>query len=300
MDFRRVLHALGETLCIAIERYLARCGLVLYFDKPSPPPAPDYRGAAVAQGAANVDAARATSKLSNPSFKNPLGSRSVNYGYTYDINGNLVASGDQDAVAITDNLSPLGQKRFDQEQRIVGEVGNLAEQGVGAVRNAVSKPFDFSSASDARQQSQDALSARLEPRLAQDREALRTQLINSGFRIGTEGYDNAMKRADEQSTDARLQVINQAGQEQDRSVQLANFLRNMPLNELNALRTGSQVAMPQFQAYSGTNVAPAPVFGAAQAQGNADMNAFNINAQQQAAFQKGLFDLGAAGIGKWG
>jgi hypothetical protein len=263
--------------------------------KSSAPPAPDYAGAARAQGAANVEAARAGSKLSNPSFKNPLGSRTIQYGATYDQDGNLVQTGDQDMVAISDNLTPLGQQRFDQEQRIVGQVGNLAEQGVGAVQNAVSKPFDFASAADARQQAQEALSGRLEPRLAQDRESLRTQLINSGFRPGTEGYDRAMKRADEQATDARLQVINQAGQEQDRSVQLANFLRNMPLNELNALRTGSQVAMPQFQNYSGSQVAPAPIFGATQAQGQHDMNAFNQKIGQQNAFTSGLFDLGAAG-----
>jgi hypothetical protein len=264
--------------------------------KDSPPP-PDYAGAAVAQGAANVDAARASSKLSNPSFKNPLGSRTINYGYTYDQAGNLVATGDSDNVAITDNLTPAGQARWDQEQRIIGQVGGLAEKGVSRVADAVAKPFDFSSAADARQQAQDALSGRLEPRLEQDREALRTQLVNSGFRIGTEGYDRAMKRADEQATDARLQVINQAGQEQDRSVQLANFLRNMPLNELNALRSGSQVSMPQFQGYTGQNVAPAPVFAGTQAQGQYAMNAHNADVAQGNALLGGAFSLGSAAVG---
>lgn len=243
-----------------------------------------------------MDAARASSKLSNPSFKNPLGSRTIQYGYTYDRNGNLVSTGDQDQVAITDNLTPLGQQRFDQDQRITSQIGNLAENSVGRVQDAVSRPFDFSSAADARQQAQDALSGRLEPRLAQDREALRTQLVNQGFRIGTEGYDKAMKRADEQATDARLQVINQAGQEQDRAVQLASFLRNMPLNETNALRSGSQVSMPQFQAYTGQNVAPAPVFGATQAQGQWDANAYNQKVGQQNALASSLFNLGAGTV----
>jgi len=49
----------------------------MYFSKPDPPAPPDYRGAAIAQGAANIDAARATAKLGNPSFINPIGKRSV-------------------------------------------------------------------------------------------------------------------------------------------------------------------------------------------------------------------------------
>jgi hypothetical protein len=106
-----------------------------------------------------------------------------------------------------------------------------------------------------------------------------------------------MKRADEQATDARLQVINQAGQEQDRSIQLANFLRNMPLNELNALRSGSQVSMPQFQAYTGATVAPAPVFGATQAQGQYAMGAHQAGVAQDNALMGGLFNLGAAAVG---
>ena len=258
--------------------------------KSSPPPAPDYRGAAQAQGAANLDAARASGKLSNPSFSNPLGSREVTFGY----------GGDPDRVFVKDSLTPQGQQRFDQEQRIIGQLGGMAEGGLGRVQEAFAKPFDFSSAADARQQSQDALSGRLEPRLQQDREALRTQLINSGFRPGTEGYDRAMQRADQQATDARLQVINQAGQEQDRAVQLATMLRNQPLNEINALRTGSQVSLPQFQAYSGQNVAAAPIFGATQAQGQYDMNAYNQNVAQQNATMGGLFNLGSAGIGAYG
>lgn len=47
---------------------------------PSPPPAPDYAGAAKAQGAANVDAARVQGKLNNPNVIGPYGSQTVTYG----------------------------------------------------------------------------------------------------------------------------------------------------------------------------------------------------------------------------
>lgn len=45
--------------------------------------------------------------------------------------------------------------------------------------------------------------------------------------------------------------------------------RQMPLNEITALMSGSQIQNPQFQAYSGSNIAAAPIFGATQAQGQA-------------------------------
>ena len=46
---------------------------------PSPPPAPDYAGAAKEQGAANKDAAIASAKLNNPNVINPYGTQSVSY-----------------------------------------------------------------------------------------------------------------------------------------------------------------------------------------------------------------------------
>lgn len=46
----------------------------------SAPPAPDYAGAARAQGAANVEAARASAMLSNPNIIGPLGTQTVTYG----------------------------------------------------------------------------------------------------------------------------------------------------------------------------------------------------------------------------
>ena len=54
-------------------------------DSPSPPAAPDYTGAAQAQGAANVDTARLQGKISNPNIIGPLGSQTVTFGQpTFD------------------------------------------------------------------------------------------------------------------------------------------------------------------------------------------------------------------------
>jgi hypothetical protein len=64
----------------------------------SAPATPDYVGAATAQGAANVDAARASAKLSNPNIYGPLGSQTVTYGTpTFDQSGYDKAMSDYQA-----------------------------------------------------------------------------------------------------------------------------------------------------------------------------------------------------------
>ena len=49
---------------------------------PTPPPAPDYVGAANAQGAANLTAGQQSASLSNPNINTPYGSQSVTYAPT--------------------------------------------------------------------------------------------------------------------------------------------------------------------------------------------------------------------------
>jgi hypothetical protein len=47
---------------------------------PSPPPAPDYAGAAREQGAANVETARLQGRINNPNVSGPLGGQTVTWG----------------------------------------------------------------------------------------------------------------------------------------------------------------------------------------------------------------------------
>lgn len=56
-----------------LQKYLLYCA-------PAPPPTPDYRGAAEAQGKANVDAAITQGKINNPNVINPYGSQTVTWG----------------------------------------------------------------------------------------------------------------------------------------------------------------------------------------------------------------------------
>ena len=288
--------------------------------KSDAPPAPDYVGAAYAQGAANVDAARASAKLSNPNVYTPYGSQTVTY------NG--------DVPTVTQSLTPTSQKTLDAQQAVQYQLANLGQKGTGIASNVLDKPFNFGGPAvqtsldtsgiakmpvNAGTTGQQAIMARLEPSLAKQRVSTETQLINQGLRPGTEAYNNAIQLLGQQENDARQQAVlqglnldigsnaqgfNQALQggqfgnvAQQQALAEAIQQRQMPLNEISALMSGSQIQNPQFGAYAGANVAPAPIANATAQQGAYAANAYNQQVAQDNALTSGLFSLGGAALG---
>ena len=85
---------------------------------------------------------------------------------------------------------------------------------------------------------------------------------------------------------------------QQQSLQQQLALRNQPLNEISGLMSGSQIQMPQFQGYQGSNVAPAPIFAGAQAAGQGAMDRYGIQSANVNAQNAGLYGLaGTAATG---
>jgi hypothetical protein len=282
-------------------------------DAPAPPPAPDYRGAATETAAGNLDMARLATKANRPDEFTPLGNRR----WFNDGNDNW-------SSAI--NLSPEGQGLFDQQLRISQNLGNVGEQGLSRVGSAVAQPFDMSGIPQApgvptagdggRDKVVQALMARQQPAMDRNRQSREAALIAQGHTRGGSAWDAQQDDLNRGENDARLAAEIAGGQEQSRqygldaqgysmgtdarsrAVQEQAFMRQLPLNELNALRTGSQVGMPQFQAYGQQQTTPGPNFsGATQQQGLYDTNLFNQQATAANEFNKGLFSLGSAAMG---
>jgi len=72
--------------------------------------------------------------------------------------------------------------------------------------------------------------------------------------------------------------------------------RQMPLNEISALMSGSQIQNPQFQAYTGANVASAPIAQTMQNAYAGQMNAYNQEMANQNANTSGLFSLAGSAL----
>lgn len=341
--------------------------------KPSTPPAPDYTGAAIAQGAANKEAALATAFLSNPNISSPYGTRSVTYApgpekETYVPN-------------ISDTLAPGQQQIFDQEQALSQKLGELGNSAASYAGGTLSKPLDFAGAPAAgrftaasgvpalptayqgagnlpnmpgnydavRDQVTDAMMSRVNTDIARKRNSTNSDLVARGIMPQNEAYGREMDTIGRQENDARQQAIiaggdaaaqafgidltrrqqgyneatndadlkygqqlglNQAGYTQATDQQKTQFRqqqearqqaitealaqRQVPLNEISAFRTGSQVQPLQFQNYTGADVAPPPLFNAAQAQYGASADAYNQQAAQRNNTMSGLFGLGSS------
>lgn len=290
--------------------------------KPSAPPPPDYTGAAAAQGAANVDAARATAKLSNPNVVTPYGSQTVSYG----------ANGDQDQATVTQSYSPEMQAINDKNLAVQGALADTAQKGIGNVQNVLGSGFDLSGLPtapgfdtsklaaapiNAGTTAQQAIMGRLQPQLERQRSQLETQMANQGIMAGSEAYKNAFTDQNQRENDlysqatlqgigldqqARQQglneqgVLNQAGQQaRQQGFQEQSYLRNLPLNEVTALLGASQVNSPTFQGYQGAQAAASPVFGATQAAGDYAGDVYNAKAGMYGNMMSGLMNIGGAG-----
>ncbi|MNK85368.1 hypothetical protein D3C87_1052450 [compost metagenome] len=177
----------------------------------------------------------------------------------------------------------------------------------------------------------EAILSRVNPELDRQYESLRNQLANQGITQGSAAWNNAMGSFGQQRNDAvtqaGLQGINLGMQQQGQTynqmtqnralaaalqgqqfgqantargnaLQEQAYLRNLPLNELNALRSGSQVQMPQFGSYAQqATTGGADILGATQAGYQSALGA--ANAQNAAAQQagSGLGGLAGAGLG---
>ena len=72
---------------------------------------------------------------------------------------------------------------------------------------------------------------------------------------------------------------------------------NQPLNNLTALMSGSQIQNPQFQQYTGQNIAPAPIANATTLAGNFAQNQYGQQVAANNATTQGLFSIAGAGLG---
>lgn len=267
----------------------------------SPPPAPDYAGAAAAQGAANKEAAIASSRLNNPNVVNPNGTQTWTEGST-----------PESRPTLTQTLSPEQQALYNKNAVSKGLLADLGISGATALQDVVGKNLDLGSApgvgsyDSTRKSVIDAMMGRANEDYGLQTDQANSDLVAAGIRPGTKAYADRMQMIERSRNDARNQAEVAGGNAatqafntdtQRRKDTIAEILaqRQTPLNEINALMSGSQVTNPFAVpgAAQNSNVQPAPVFGATQAQAGAAGDAYNANTANSNAQMSGLLSLGA-------
>lgn len=266
--------------------------------KPSAPAAPDYVGAANATAAGELTAAQQNASLNNPNITGPYGNQTVTYTPTGP-NGNMQAN-------VAQSLTPQAQQTLEAQQLAQTSLANLGNQGVSQVQRVMGTPFDASvvpkNPINPGMTAQNAIMARLNPQLQQNREAQAQRLANQGIPVGSEAWNNEMRQQGQNENDlytqAALQGINLDTQAHQSGLTEALGLYNQPLNQVTALMSGSQIQTPQFQNYNGGANASGPnLLAAAQGQNQYNQGLYS---QQMAGYNGMLGGIASLGTGLMG
>lgn len=135
-------------------------------------------------------------------------------------------------------------------------------------------------------------SKRLDPQFAQQEEALRTRLMNSGVREGSAAWNSEMNRFQQGKNDAYNQLL-LTGRGQATQEQLTED--NQRINQISALLSGGQVSQPNFM---GANITPIQGTDNASIIANYDQSKLNAWKAGQPNLG-GLFSGIGQGIGSW-
>lgn len=253
---------------------------------PSAPPSPDYAGAATATAAGNKENTIAAQQGSMVNQYTPYGNLTYGAGPT-TAQGNPTYNANY-------SLTPEAQQTLDNQLKQSNDLGNLGTSALDRTNQAYANPMDMSSVNDVADKSYAAQTARLDPQWDTRQTQTDTQLRNQGLTPGTEAYDNAMRDFSSSRNDAYSQARQNAISTMPQTYQLASSIREQPLNELNAIRTGAQVQNPTFSAQPGQQYTPGPdLLGAAQQQSQYNTGLYNSQVGSSNSMTSGL--MGIAG-----
>ena len=206
-------------------------------------PAPDYTGAAQATAAGNLDAAKFTTQANRVNQVTPYGS------LTYTHSGP-----DGNDWTATQTLSPEQQRLQDQNYSLQTGLLGLGQHTLGQVSNSMENPITAAdlptSMINAGENGQQAYMRMAAPDLAKSRELAESEAAQQGITRGSAAWDDLQRTLGVNENNAQDHAITSGfgmGQQaQQQALQVQDALRNMPINQINALRTGNQVTSPTF------------------------------------------------------
>jgi hypothetical protein len=259
---------------------------------PAPPAPPDPDKTAAAQAGMNIDTAQAQQLTNQVNQVTPQGnltySRTGENSYV-DSKGKTVTIPQYTA---TTTYSPEQQQLYNTGQQTEQKIADIGLSQAGRIGDILGTPVDLSNEA-VEQRLYDLGSKRLDPRFAQEEEALRTRLANQGVGAGSEAYNNAMTQFSQGKNDAYNQLL-LSGRGQ--SVQEILAQRNQIVNETNALMSGSQVNQPNFINTPQAPVAGVDYIGLKNQQYQAQMQQYNAQVANKNAMMGGIFGMIGSGI----
>lgn len=278
---------------------------------PSPPAAPDPASTAQAQTGSNQQTALFQTGLNDVNQYTPLGNLTYNIdkGST-DADGNVLSL---PSTSSTVSLNPQVQSVLDKTLSGSNQLADLGTGYMSNAQNTLNHPYDINAnvgaapQADAAYQKKimDNMNALQQPYVDRSNEQLQANLANQGITQGSRAYSNAMLDQNTALNNMQQQNIQNATAQQQSQFDMANTgyqqnlsnyntQYNQPLNEVNALRSASQVSQPQFQPAANTAVNPTNVAGIYNQAYQNQLGASNASQAQSNQMMSGLFGLGGA------
>jgi hypothetical protein len=255
---------------------------------PSAPAAPDPAATTAAAAKTNRETAITQFGLNAINQRDPYGSLQFNQIGTW-------ADGTPRFEAVQ-SLAPEEQRALDLSRQAQDIYGQAGVQQLQSVRERLATPLSLNNEA-VESRLMELGSRRLNPVLAERRNAMDTRLRQQGLMPGTQAYDVAMRSIGEAENDAYNQLL-LTGRGQAINEILTE--RASPLNEAAALLTGQQVQAPSFVNTPQTSVAPTDYMQAEAMRQASLNNAFNARNQSYNTQLSGMYGLGSAAIGAGG
>lgn len=191
-------------------------------------------------------------------------------------------------ITATTSLSQPQQGIYDTNQQTQQNIASIGRDQSGRIGDLLGTPLQLGNEATESRLMELGMN-RLTPQFERNQEALRTRLLNSGIREGSEAWNAEMGRMSQSENDAVNQLLlggrNQANQE-------IMAERSNPINEITALMSGSQVSNPSFTSTPQTQVGGVDYSGLVQSNYAAQVQQQQMKSQQQNALMGGLFGLG--------
>lgn len=263
--------------------------------KPKAPTPTDPVATAAASTGTNVATALANASLNHVNQVGPDGSLTYSQSGTSSFTDPYTKQTYQiPNYTQTTALSQNQQKLYDLNNQTQQNLGNIGVQQSSRIGDLLNTPFDASTANKAVENKIDALgSSRLDPQFARSQDALQTQLANQGIQPGSAAWNAQMTQFSQGKNDAYNQLYLQGNQQ---AYQQALTDRNQPLNEISALRSGSQVSNPTFGATPQTTIPTTDTAGIINNSYNQQNQQYQTQMNNWNSTAGGLFKLGGSAI----
>ncbi len=243
----------------------------------SPPPTPDYSGAAKEQAAASKEIATQQTWANRPDQYTPWGAQTWNsYSATDPSTGQPVTRWTQQ-----ETINPELQGALDQQLGLQNQRSQLAGGFMGRVAEDYAQPFDWTNLpgmsgtpqerltgtwgvqdrvdpttqttnepgfAGERQRIEEQLFQRMRPEQQRQEDTTRTMLANMGLTPGSEAYNRELQRLHENQSGERYNALQTAGQEQARMQQMLMQQQQQAFGQnLDAGKFYNQAGLQGFQ-----------------------------------------------------